>query len=78
MNLSKNLKVAFFLANGFSFQCNEKGRRRGRGGEETLEEAAQGKREDLEKHNKNQRSLSIGGDLSISFSSISQLLYIKL
>ena len=31
------------------------GRRRGRGGEETLEEAAQEKREDLEKHNQNQR-----------------------
>ena len=42
------------------------GRRRGRGGEETLEEAAQGKREDLEKHNQNQTSFSIGGGLYIS------------
>ena len=39
------------------------GRRMGRGGEETLEEAAQEKKEDLEKYNKNQRCFSKEGGL---------------
>ena len=43
------------------------GRRMGRGGEETLEEAAQEKREDLEKHNQHQRCLSTGAGHYISY-----------